>query len=182
MKKTIALLLSFYSIPLLPVNIPVSLINHFKKAAATYGNHLILDSAHALGHNGIAKIGLLINLAETTPGHGNVKFNICTLPYIKLPLRIQASFPEFENNRFMNSVDLAGPAVGLLACYLQLKIANIYSEYSSKKTFFQNIRDGLAKPFYKGHSPYLATIVVLHAVRNAWEVIPGNHRSTLNRS
>jgi hypothetical protein len=182
MKKTIALLLSFYSIPLLPVNIPVSLIKNLKKAVSIYGNHLILDSAHALGHNVVAKIGLMQNLPETTPGQGYLTINIRRMPYIGLPFHIQASFPEFENKRFMNSVDLAGPAIGLLACYLQLKIANIYSEYSCKKTFIQNIKDGLAKPFYKGHSISLATIVGLHTIKNSWEIIPGNHSSTLNWS
>lgn len=182
MKKNIFLLFSFYCIPMLSNPYPKSLSHQLKNVFLTYGNHMILEAAHAAGHSLTAQIGLALNLPETTAGKGSITYALYLAPTIKLPLGIQATFPEFKNNTFMQFVDLSGPAAGLLACYLKLKIANIYSEYSSKKTFIQNIKDGLAKPFYKGHSKSTLAIVGLHTLKNSWQIIPGNHTSYVNKS
>lgn len=182
MKKIIFLLLSFYGVPVFSIPIAQSLGHQLKNIFVTYGNHMILDAAHAAGHSLTAQIGLALNLPETTAGKGKITYSFHLIPTIKLPFGIQATFPEFKNNAFMQAVDLSGPAAGLLACYLKLKISNIYSEYSSKKTFIQNIKDGLAKPFYKGHSKSTLAIVGLHTLKNSWQIIPGNHTSYTNES
>ncbi len=159
--------------PILSINIPQPL----KTVAKTYGNHLILDSIHAIGHNIVARAGLFFNMQEHHPGKGRLTFIMQSAPMIKLPLCFETNFPNFTNKKFLNCVELSGPAAALLACYIQLKLANIYSEYSSNKTLIQNIKAGLSKPFYKGHSTSTMTIVGLHALKNTWQVVPGNHTS-----
>lgn len=162
-----------YFIPILSITIPQPL----KTIAKTYGNHLILDGIHAIGHNIVAQAGIFFNVEEHCPGEGKLAFIVQSIPKIKLPVRFEANFPNFTNKKFLNCVEFGGPAAALLACYIQLKLANIYSEYSSNKSLMQNIKNGLSKPFYKGHSTSTLTIVGLHALKNTWEVIPGNHTS-----
>lgn len=177
MKKITLLLFSMYCGPLLSINFAPSLKQHLKTIAAIYGNHLLLDGIHSMGHGIAAHVGLFLKMQETVPGKGANAFKIITVPKTNIPLAIEYLFPNFKNKSFIKCIELSGPAAGLLACYIQLKLANIYSEYSSEKPFIQNIKSGLSKPFYKGHSTSTMTIVGLHALKNSCQLIPGAHNS-----
>ena len=185
MKKItiVLLLLGTYSVPLYPLPGNVPAIQRLKQIVCTYADHALLTTSHIAGKLAVAKIALLsgvpvhsINtwendiIIQTEKGSPTVGCDLEYVPRIKIPYAIATITPDFASKKrdaVNNLVETSGPVSGLIGCYLRLKSAQILNEYyNSNKTLKQSIKDGLAKPFYQGHSPRVIAIVGLHAAAN----------------
>jgi len=149
----------------LSANISEKMKTIFSWAGSIYIDHATLCISHGLGHLAAAKAASYL---ESQP----CDLSLTLRPWVYLPILVTPKFPQFKDDNINCAVSSAGPLLGLAACYARLKIANIYNEYSRKKSLLQNIKDGFKKSCYQGHSFRLQGIVGFHALANIVALIP----------
>lgn len=166
--KIILLLLSYHC---MAKPFPLSAVD-VKNLACIYADQVMVGGMHAAGHLLTARLAVLMGASA------NNKFAIYSIaltPYLKIPFAVNLTTPTFRSKKINTLVAIAGPIGGLIGTYLRLKINNISTEYSSEKTIYQNIKVGLAKPFYKGHSNLIAYTMGFSTLVECSSLIPGRH-------